>query len=237
MPRDKNYPRKRKPAKGKRKYNRKRKLAAKGALWLRRKTAPMQISSSSTLGVPTLTDPTGTCITLGIPTSVPGATSTYNIPFSMKFRLDQLVNSSEVSNLFDKYRINNVWVRLHNNVVNQNGGFAQPWLEYYKDTDDNAVPTVLSMAQKMGVRTKFFTAARNFIDIGVKPLPAPEVFASGAATGYMVPKYAPFLNMSNTGIEHYGIKGIIHNVYLPAVANQYLTDFDLTFDLTLRDVQ
>jgi len=201
-----------------RKYRRKAGFG-KGILYIRRKTPNIQVFSTAVAGVPTVVDPKGIILTLGIPTSVPGATQCYDVPFSLKFRLDQITNNNELEVLFDRYKIKGAWIKAHLNTTNTSGGFPMPYIQYVTDNDDAAVPSTISMAQRMGTKTKYFSSSRNFIKLGCRPVPASEIFASGVATAYGVPRRAPFINMSNTSVEHYGIKGIIHNMYLPATAN------------------
>lgn len=61
------------------------------------------------------TDPTGTCLTLGTPTQVPGTTAgmnMYDVPFTLAFNLAQITGSGEFTTLFDYYKINGVKVQV-----------------------------------------------------------------------------------------------------------------------------
>lgn len=210
---------------------------SQGSLYVTRKISKISLSSSGVAGVPSLNDPSGTCVVVGTPVLLTGATATYDVPVAFKFRFDQMLNANELSVLFDRYRLLNAHVMLHNNSANTNGGFPTPWVEYITDHDDAVAPTPAFMREKMGCKNKYFTASRNRISLGCKPVPSTQIYNNGVTTAYGVPRVSPYINMSYTGTEHYGIKAIIHNVYLPATANQSLIDIDVTLKAMCKDVQ
>lgn len=222
---------------------RRRGLPSRGYLKLSRKLPLISMYGSTAVpGGLTLNDPTGTCMTLGTPAIITGTTNCYDIPFSLKFRLDQVAGSTDLTNIADKYKINSVKVQIHANNANMsfagNVGAAQTWVEYIQDHDDAGVPTANAMREKMGVRTKYFSAAKYIVAMGVKPRVADVVFQNGITNAYAVNRSSQWLNMSYPGVEHYAIKGILRNVPLIGTANgNVLFDVDVTQYLTIADIQ
>lgn len=228
----------------KRKYVRKvRRGPSKGVLKIARKTALIQTYSNSLVaGTIVKVDPTGTCLNLGTPVAITGTTNCYDIPFSMLFRLDQLMNSTDITNLADQYKIQSVKVSLHvnglSNIYLNNAGSTQPWVEYIQDHDDATVPTIAQMREKMGVRTKYFSANRFKISMGVRPRVADTVFGSGVSSAYAIGMRSQFINCTYPNAEHYGIKGVLHNVQLSGTSNvSSLFDWDVTQYILAKDLQ
>lgn len=190
----------------------------------------------------TLNDPTGTCLSLGTPVLITGTANCYDIPFAMKFRLDQLMNSNDITNISDQYKINSVKVKVHVNGQSTyylgNAGSVQPWIEYIQDYDDATVPTLAQIREKMGVRTKYFSGVSQAVTMGVRPRIADVVFGSGVSNAYAINKRAQFLDCNYPNVEHYGLKGVLHNVQLPGTSNvSSLFDWDVTQYVTASRLQ
>lgn len=188
-----------------------------------------------------LSDPTSSCLSLATPVATTVA-NTFDVPFSMKFRLDQLINVAELTNLADKYRIISVYIKLHyNNGASPTGTTtgptgSLPWIEYIQDRDDANLPTLNVMREKMGVKRKYFSNSRPVLGMACYPVPATEVFQNGITTAYTVPSRAPYVNSTYPGVEHYGIKGVFHKLWLPSTVNS-LIDIDIGFKVALKDIQ
>lgn len=217
--------------------------APQGRFNITRKLSMIQTySHPSVAGTMQLNDPSGTCLTLGSPVLVTGTTTVYDIPFSMKFRLDQLMNSSDITNLADKYRINSVKVKVHANGLTTNytglSAAGQPWIEYIADHDDATVPSISQIREKMGVKTKYFSGVKAAVSMGVRPRVADTVFANGVSSGYAVNRFSQYINSTYPNVEHYAIKGVLHNVQLSGTANVVnLFDWDVTQFVTVADLQ
>lgn len=213
-----------------------------GGFLIARKTALIQTySNASVAGTIVKVDPTGTCLSLGTPVAITGTSNCYDIPFSMLFRLDQLMNSGDITSIADKYKINSVKVKVHvnglSNIYLNNAGSTQPWIEYIQDHDDAAVPTLAQIREKMGVKTKFFTGARMAVTMGVRPKVADTIFGSGVSSAYAVGR-SQYINTAYPNAEHYGIKGVLHNVQLSGTANvSSLFDWDVTQYVSVADLQ
>lgn len=182
------------------------------------------------------TDPTGTCLTLGTPTQVPGTTAgmnMYDVPFTLAFNLAQITGSGEFTTLFDYYKINGVKVQVKvfpNSAAAT--GVGLPWLEFWNDHDDSNPVSALAAREHMGSKQRFFNASKMATSLYVKPTPLADL--AGAASAIMPGKW---INCANTGIPHYGIKGIIHNYYLSGSTGQNQVVFDVAQNLSFKGVQ
>lgn len=224
-----------------RKYLRKYKRLAGGTgnLVVIRKPAIIRTSCApGVAGTITIQDPTGTCLNMGTPIYITGTQNCYDIPFSMVFRLDQLTNANELQVLFDRYRILSALVRVHYNVDNQSEVKSMPWIEYIQDHDDGSVPSVATMREKMGSKTKFFGTNKFMIKMGVRPRFADTVYNNGVTSAYGIGNRKEFLNTQYPSVEHYAIKGILHNVPLSGNGTGgNLFDFDVSIKAVFKDLQ
>lgn len=221
---------------GKKMYKRRARVFRTGGFTIVRKLPVITLSSSSTLGLAVLNDPTGSCLQIGTPVAAPGSSTTYDIPFSMKFALNQLLSHSDITQIADQYKINSVQVRLSSAYQVATGlATAPPFIEYIQDHDDALVPTLNIIRTKMGVRTKYFGPQTNRLVMGVRPKFASEVYGSGIVSGYGARK--GWLDCGTDNVEHYGIKGILHNMALPAAVNNGTFTFDVSVSVSAKDLQ
>lgn len=180
-----------------------------------------------------------TCLTVGTVTASPAGGNIYDIPIALQFRMGDLVGSTEFQNVFDKYKITSAKIKVQTtlNTAQQNT-VPIPFIDYVADKDDWTPTSVSDFREKMGVKSKYFSGSRPSITMGVKPVPAAEIYNSLTFTGYAVPGRAPFINMAYPDVPHYGIKAVLRNVYLPGLST---TEASLTWDvslgLALKDVQ
>lgn len=158
----------------------------------------------------------------------------YDVPFSMTFYLNQLDTSSDITNIADKYRIVSAMVKLCTQNIGSTG-FAPPWVEYVVDRDDNTVPTISQLTQKMGVRTLGFNQ-RGQATMYAKPVPAPEVY-NGVSSGYIVPRRSPYINCTYDGVPHYGIKGVFRNLLLNGAGSAGNIRADVQLTVHAKDLQ
>lgn len=217
----------------------------RGILHVTRKTPyGIQMYNSVVAGVPAVDYPTQCrpeCFAVGTPVAVVSGASTYAVPFTMNFRLSDVINYSEFVTLADRYKINKVTVniRYNSNAAESSTQSSLPVLFWTNDYDDQSMGTVNSIRERMGVRHKAFTATRMDIALHCRPRVAPFVYGEvGVGSGYIVPSKSQFVNSDYSGQPHYGIRGYIDNVFLPAKSGTNFTLFtiDITYDLTLKDI-
>lgn len=211
-----------------------------GSLYLTRKLLEMAISNNGTTGGVTLVDPSATCLQVGATALSVGSSQGYDVPFSLRFRLDQIINSGEIQALCDKYKILGAYCRIYYNKSGSAAGATagMPYVEYINDHDDANVPSVLTLREKMGVKLKTFSNASSYIGIKCIPKPTREIYATGIATAYELPSKPIWIDMANPSVEHYAIKGVLHNVYLPNTnALTEVFKFDVTLKIAGKDIQ
>lgn len=225
-------------------YRRKRLGRNKGFLYNRSKTGIIKITrkmpevavkSTSLVGTANLVDPSSTgVLSLGTPIISIGSANSYDIPFSMTFKLNQLLNHTDVTGLCDRYKIVGAYVRLYYNKSNAQAGAqaGMPYVEFITDHDDAGVPSVASLREKMGVKLKTFKNASSYIGMKVVPKPSRELYRTAISTAYEVPTKAPFINSTYPDVEHYGIKGVLHNVFL-AASTDGIENFKFDVSLTV----
>lgn len=201
----------------------------KGFLKLYRKLPEMFIQNAVAVGSIQTNDPTGSCLNVGTPI-LEANNVTYAIPFSMQFRLNQIINHQDITNLCDAYKLKYVNIKLQYVKNNTNVGSPGPTpsVMWVQDHDDSSLPTsVDSVREKMGCRTKRFGMNQQF-KIGVQPRVADSIFGTGPIPAYAVAK-PRWINSTYDNVQHYAIKGFITNVWL-ASSTTTLTQFN--FDVT-----
>lgn len=208
-----------------------------GYININRRLDLISVAATPEQGAPLVRPAAQTCMQLGIaiPT-VGGLSSTYDVPFSLTFRLDQLRNYTEFTNLFDQYKINAVKIVIRSFANIDNAlGFPMPYIEYWTDPDSNVPPTVDQSREVMGVRTKYFNATTNSCTMYIKPKVAISVVDAGGLAGGKSGR--GWLDSAQPDVLHYSIKGIIHNFSLPAVTagNNNLL-WDITQNVSFKEV-
>lgn len=182
---------------------------------------------------------TGTVVTLG--TATAGMNGAFDIPFSAKFSLSDVINYSDIATLADKYRIKGVYLRLIPNFTT-NGVqslYNYPSVQYCIDDDDSTAPTVSSLREKMGVKTKTFKPG-EYIGIKIRwPKVAMAVTDAPAGTiGAADVKGGQWLNSSYVNVQHFGLKGVISNMDLPVTGTAKIAvKFDVAYVIEAKDFQ
>lgn len=212
-----------------------------GYLKLIRKLPEIAVTNTGA-GTVAVTDPTGSCVSItNLGLSLGASANLYDIAFSMKFRLDQIINSGDITSFADKYRIKGAYVRVYYNNSNSSTGSlgGMPFLQYVTDHDDGVVPSSANaLREKMGVKFKTFQNASSYIGIKVNPTPTRQVFATGILSGYEIPSKSVWLDCGTPNVEHYGIKGVISQLYLTAPASaQQMLKFDVALVVEAKDFQ
>lgn len=189
-----------------------RKRTGQGYLKVIRKLPEIAVTNTGA-GTVAVTDPTGSCVSItNLGLSLGASANLYDVAFSMKFRLDQVINSGDITAFADKYRIKGAYVRVYYNNSNSSTGSlgGMPFLQYVTDHDDGVVPaSANALREKMGVKLKTFQNASSYIGIRVNPTPTRQVFATGILSGYEIPSKSVWLDCGTPNVEHYGIKGVI----------------------------
>jgi len=209
-----------------------------GSMFLLRKIQPLHTSyDSASVNGYVVREATQNSLTLGTPVAVLGVANCYDIPFTLQFRFDEVVNYNELAGLFDRYKILGANIKVQTTL--NTGSQTQtpvPFIDYIVDHDDASIMVPTAFREKMGTKTKYFSSTRPVIGMAVKPVPASLLY-NGITSGYGVPKSAPYINMTNTGVPHYGIKGILRNVFYTTTQSASPLTWDITYALSLKDIQ
>lgn len=196
----------------------------------------MTLNTTGVLGGYSVSSANNT-LSLGTPQAAPGGSSIYDCPFTLTFRLDELENYTELTALFDQFKIVSAKIKVQSTFfASTQTSTPVPFIDYIQDYDDNTMPSISLMRQKMGVKTKYFGSKSN-VTMGVRPKPAQMLYNGALATGYAVPGRSVWINTSNSDVPHYSIKGVIRNLYLPASANVSPLTWDVSIGVALKDVQ
>lgn len=181
-------------------------------------------------------DGTGSLFNLGAAVAELG-TNAFAYPFSMSFRLDQLLNYSDLTSIADYYRIKNVTVLVTCNATNNpvDGVASMPLCYWDEDYDDDVLPTVGQVRERMGTKQFQFGNGKTH-NMTLSPKVSPIVQNAGTANAYSVPVRATWINSASPKVPHYGIKGYLSNVY--CVNQQQISfKFDVVFDVECKDLQ
>lgn len=150
-------------------------------------------------------------------------------PFSSTFRLSDVPNASEFSNLYDQYKIRGIKWKLMVRSSDFASGITAPKVFTVVDYDDATAPTNLNeILQYQNVKVSQFgnTHARY-----LKPKITPQlgdlstlINMRSVGTGWV--------DMANTNVPHYGIKGII----TPS-SSALAFDLHITYYLAFKSVR
>lgn len=208
-----------------------------GFIKIVRKTGECFIQNSAVAGAIQVSDTTGSMLnisTAGVPTSF---CNTYDLPFAMKFSLSQILNSSDLTNICDKYMIKKTKVRIYfnSNTNSVQSASSLPQITYMTDQDDASIPTPSQVREKMGAKIKYFYT-KNYVEITVYPRPNAEVYNTGVTTAYS-PGRQMWIDCTNNNVEHYGLKGVLQNVNLTTSPFQVGFKWDVEHTILGKDIQ
>ncbi len=146
--------------------------------------------------------------------------STINIGGSLVFG-PSTSNATEISGLFDQYRITMVTLRIdwdYNAYPQTTGAIIAPLIHYVADYDDSGSCPLTSILQYPGVQThSFMENGYSPLIVTVKPKPLRDVAGSGVLTSYG-PMPAPWIRTAEMSTPHYGLKFCSTNYSLTSTA-------------------
>ncbi len=139
------------------------------------------------------------------------ATSTNPGPYWVKknFTLADLPQALSFRQLYDEYKINAVSTQVILNTSTVNNDTQNLQLAYVlNDKDDAATP--LSWTQFMEraavkVKNLYITCGKAQHSMYLKPTPLSVVYESAVSSGYALMKKAPFVDMGDPSVPHYGL--------------------------------
>ncbi len=124
------------------------------------------------------------------------------------FQLNTLPNYTELTNLYDQYRIVCVEVRFIPSVTTALTGASVdnllPRIATVADFNDGSLPTNLtSLQQYQSYRADLFN---KVITRKIYPRTATAIYNNGATSGYAFNDQPTWVDTANPGVQHYGMK-------------------------------
>jgi len=120
------------------------------------------------------------------------------------------INSAELSNLYDQYRLLQVTVRIdwnYNSYPVSSGTAVAPLIYYVADYDDSSSSVISTLLQYPGVKThSFLQNGYKPLIISVKPKPLRDIASTGVLTSYGPMTSAPWIRTAEMATPHYGLK-------------------------------
>lgn len=128
--------------------------------------------------------------------------------FGISFRLSDLLDYTEFTNLFDQYRVN--WVE-YMFICKQNGSSpAWPTIFIAEDHDDDAVPVINEILAKEHTQVLQFGSNRTMLKLRLRPNITRNVY-NGVTNGYERAAPGTWVDCAVATVPHYGVKYFISN--------------------------
>lgn len=228
------YARKKPMLKKRKMMIRRKKVVRSRNNYIFRRQAQLQRLTQTGVGAITTTDGNGSLFTGTVVAD--SMTNTYQWGNAWLFKLSSVIDSSDFTNLYDKYKINGVRLKImyQAETASVGGTGVLPIFNYAIDADDATVPSSLNTVETKGNARSLILTANKPISIFIRPKVASALYQS-LLTGYEVKK-APFINCTYPDVQHFGLKAWINNFYAPSGANNQIT-IQATYYLSCKDPQ
>lgn len=165
--------------------------------------------------------------------------------YARHFRLQDVINYTDFTTLFDRYMITRVvcYVQLVTNpdaVYEMNSGTTlnrstvYPRLWYVTDYDDDATTSLDNIREVYGVKSVILrpNATHTFT---VKPAILAQTYRTATTTGYS-PKFNTWVDAAQVDVPHYGLKYVLdHQNYAPV--GGYVFKMEFKYYITCKDVR
>lgn len=234
----------RRPAYRKR-FMRKMRSNSTGVLRLVRKCEEQNVYNTAVLGTVAAS---GSVVAVGVAYSAPpfaGVGTHYNVPFTIRHKLNDLLNFAELTAIADKYKIKWVKVKIFatSNTASSASTAQLPSIIYSIDHDDANMPAsntagLNALRERMSSKVKQFKQNQP-ITLFYRPgiVQAVQVAAGATPVNAAVGK-ARFIDTNVVDALHFGVKGYLQDVNLATTAS-VLTQFkfDISMGVTLKDIQ
>lgn len=196
------------------------------------------VTNTVAIGVPGIQGgPTLPALILG--TTAASTGPGYNVPFAMQFALSQVQNATEISAVFDQYRVNwvKVFITYQHNVSTASGSSTMPTLFWVPDYDDSVAIGPGALREHAGLDIREFTADNRTHVLKLEPRFHGGIYDASAGAGTWGAVERGWIDVAAQNTAHYGVKGYIANVELPATGvGPYTTSFriDVQINLSFR---
>lgn len=175
-----------------------------------------------------------TGLTLTSPSS-DNLTGCIQFGWSHTFRLKNVVSSTDLQNLFDRYKIIGIKYKImfQNNSSSTTGSSVLPVIHYATDYDDsNNGSSVESVSVKSNCKMRVL-GNTQMISYYFKPKVQAQIF-QGVTSAY-APREVEWINTDYDDVPHYGLKVWMNGVYATAI-NACVFTVEPVYYLACKDV-
>jgi len=179
-------------------------------------------------------------ITIGSGADILAQPLGHDIPFTMKFTHANILNNSELTTLFDQYKILKVevYATFAHNVSTAGGLSTLPQLCWHVDRDDSAIEGVAATRERMGIRRKPFESDKRTRKMWVTaPTAMAALFDQATGSTNIAAPVRRWIDCNDINIPHYGIKGVLENCFSSGTANVFCVRFDVKYTIAYRHVR
>lgn len=200
------------------------------------------VCAKGTTTVGAITSTSTDTLAVGTPVASPtGITNMYDVPFSLFFKLEEVQDYTDITQFADKYKITTASIIAHGSNATSPYGGACSYIQYVVDTDDIVVPTIAQFDQKMGVKNKVFNQT-GMVKMYAKLRTNTSVYDQSQTNSTLpagiVSSRSVWLNSAYPTVPHFGIKGIIRNMYLGgSVSTMSQVAFNIKLTILGADLQ
>lgn len=130
-------------------------------------------------------------------------------PLGLNFRLNDVINPTEFTQLYDQYKINGVKIYFDyspdvGSIANTSEVyFPKLWMK--RDYDDSGTPTLTQMTESNQSRCLRFTSGRTTLSTFLRPSCLQEIYQSSVSTAFS-PLWRQWIDCGNPSVPHYGLK-------------------------------
>lgn len=152
---------------------------------------------------------------------------------SWTFGLNNVVNATDFSNLYDQYRVLYVVCKYYLKIdpSAQTAATASfPRMYWYRDLDDSAPPSSLNEIRENGKCKIAVMHPNRPVTIAYKPNTLATMYLTALANTYS-PKWGQWIDMANTNVPHYGHKWAIDDL----TNTNYRVDTEITVYFQCRN--
>lgn len=135
--------------------------------------------------------------------------SSDNYAWTMTFAVDKTSQFTELSALYDQYKIANVKLTFE---YAAEGGYADvgavptPKLAYFRDYDDTTLTTMQELNQREAIVTRRYLHSARPVILNVKPRLKDYIEQSGGVSTAAATYRKAWIDFSNPSVQHYGLK-------------------------------
>jgi hypothetical protein len=169
--------------------------------------------------------------------SATGFTGLYNYGMACAFRLGDVKNVANWTDMYDAYRINKVVCEvefIQNQALAQGLGVL-PTLYMVYDQDSAGVPPGLSQIQQQQNVKRYCVGDKGRTRFSIACRPRIQNIVAAPSTQYAIAKPGAWLNCASTGINHFGLKFYITDLNVPGITGfECAVKFQFTYYISFR---